>query len=241
MKRNVLFFSFIFLVSSVLFASQALAACAEGKFELLIQTPSGQQKTVCVPEAARQGIENAAEHADTTVIPVECSCWSLQQVKDFAANYDLTCVNDAKGGVTCYKDKALYTIIFSIMPSTDKDNVCVNSLLAEKKIISLEESDACYAIIEPYVKAPYTGCPCWTKEEIAVITTEHPELSCQSTKEGGIVCYINGDITTPVLHTGPYYGGGGPYYCDNSYGKQAIKLVDLTLDNYNSCKASLGF
>ena len=69
MKKLVVF-SVIALALSMFIASVALAECPEGKSEVILVTPSGKIKTICVPDTALPGIENAAEHSPGTIVAV---------------------------------------------------------------------------------------------------------------------------------------------------------------------------
>ena len=55
-------------------AIPVLAACPDGKSEVLLMTPSGITKTICVSDNAIPGIENAAEHNGGFTLEPECPC-----------------------------------------------------------------------------------------------------------------------------------------------------------------------
>ena len=55
-------------------AIPVLAECPEGKSEVLLMTPSGITKTICVSDKAIPGIENAAEQSGAIRIEAACPC-----------------------------------------------------------------------------------------------------------------------------------------------------------------------
>lgn len=62
------------LLMICIFAAQAVAAqCPEGKSEVVVVTPSGVSKNICVAQAAIPGIENAANNEVIEIVPV-CPC-----------------------------------------------------------------------------------------------------------------------------------------------------------------------
>jgi hypothetical protein len=48
--------------------------CPEGRVEVLIETPSGKVKILCMPAAAVDGLENAADHSQGAITPLTCPC-----------------------------------------------------------------------------------------------------------------------------------------------------------------------
>jgi len=62
------------LLMICIFAAQAASAqCPEGKAEVVVVTPSGVSKNICVAQAAIPGIENAANNEVIEIAPV-CPC-----------------------------------------------------------------------------------------------------------------------------------------------------------------------
>jgi hypothetical protein len=154
MKKTSLILTIATCVLSLLMVSAAWAACTEGKQPVNITTPSGKAKTLCIPDAAVQGIENAAEHAGGTIVTANCTCWSQKEIQELIAKYDLSCVYfESKDNIMCYKDSTYSTLWYDLYPYDDKvSDICYNHLYGSNKIISFEESDACYALLEPYIK-----------------------------------------------------------------------------------------
>lgn len=64
---TLLFISF-FLINT------AVAECPDGMAELVIVTPSGISKTICVPDSAIPGLESAADHSPQAIVEAECPC-----------------------------------------------------------------------------------------------------------------------------------------------------------------------
>jgi hypothetical protein len=62
----------------VIGASVASAECPEGKSEMLLITPSGKEKVLCVSDNVVLGIENAAENSAIIVAEPVWPCWSPQ-------------------------------------------------------------------------------------------------------------------------------------------------------------------
>lgn len=66
------------LFLSFLAAGHAIAQCPDGKSEVVVVTPSGLSKTICVSDNALPGIETAAENAVLDVVPPPaCPCLDL--------------------------------------------------------------------------------------------------------------------------------------------------------------------
>jgi hypothetical protein len=71
--KNLLHSAALFVIC-VLTAIPVLAECPEGKSEVILMTPKGVTKTICVSDNAIPGIENAAEHSGSLIIAAECPC-----------------------------------------------------------------------------------------------------------------------------------------------------------------------
>jgi hypothetical protein len=95
------------LLVSVFIAAEVLAECPEGKNPVQLTTPSGKTKTLCIPDAAVQGIENAAEHSGGTIVAATCDCWSQSQINDIDSN--------AKLSLECYS-RDIYCQVGSTCP-----------------------------------------------------------------------------------------------------------------------------
>jgi len=151
------------LALSAFFATEvALAECKAGKVEVVIITPSGKEKTICVSENALAGFENAAEHSETT-FEVACPCFTQEQVEridgyrdDNQSNLTYECTLETNWAMISEVDNdgPLDWMQYAIM---DKEQMRCNYYLEidgeviEENIIyglTTEEADACYIIIE---------------------------------------------------------------------------------------------
>ena len=68
----------------------AIAECPEGKSEVVIVTPNGISKTICVSDDAIPGIENAAEHSAQFAIEPECPCLDMWDGTPYPEGTDVT-------------------------------------------------------------------------------------------------------------------------------------------------------
>lgn len=80
----------------VIFASAAFAQCPDDKEPVNITTPSGITKTLCIPAAAVQGIENAAEHSGGTIVASNCPCFSTEDIEALVALGEPNCSGRAE-------------------------------------------------------------------------------------------------------------------------------------------------
>lgn len=55
--------------------------CPEGKAPVEVTTPSGKSNTICVPNSALPGLENAGENATVTINPIGCPCFSTAEAE----------------------------------------------------------------------------------------------------------------------------------------------------------------
>lgn len=154
MKRKIFVFLLVALVTTVFAASEVLAECPEGKNPVQITTPSGKSKTLCIPDSAVQGIENAAEHSGGTIVASSCPCWTSQDIDDIAtANPDFTCF-ETENYVKCVSDgnhnTFEYDFALKISGETYTDSVCINQVTGIIEYIPMEEVDACKVHLAPY-------------------------------------------------------------------------------------------
>lgn len=164
MLKKVSFICLVLIGFSIVLTGLALAQCPEGKSEVQITTPSGKQKTICIPDAAVPGIENASEHGSGTIIPATCPCWKESELDAYVERfgsivcYDNTsdppyeCLPDSH--IKHYECEAPDKILL-----THLGNICVSSLycaneasMFEQRKISDEEYDACLSLIKKYIK-----------------------------------------------------------------------------------------
>jgi hypothetical protein len=147
----------ISLVAISFGAISAFAECPEGKQPVNITTPSGKTKTLCIPDAAVQGIETAAENSGGTIVAAECPCWTSAEVNDLVANNPgFTCIDNGNS-IKCIYDPINtfnYALGLKIEGSYYDYSICVNQdpdpdVIAE--YITQEEVDACLALVESYI------------------------------------------------------------------------------------------
>jgi hypothetical protein len=142
----------------VFLASTAQAECPEGKSEVLMTTPSGKQKVMCIPDAAVPGLENAADNSPGTIIPTTCPCWSVDDIYSASVKYKaFYCEIDIKallGGYICW-GYAEYDFeeVFSWQQYDTDSYVCHSYWGVPVKMgISSLEAKACFASMEPYLE-----------------------------------------------------------------------------------------
>ena len=154
-----LFFALIALSITGGFA-QAAPVCPEGKSELRISTPSGIQKILCVSDSAINGIESAADHSPTAIVPGTCPCWTQEEFNLLKErNTDMLCANSAIS--QCGSVGDLITLWscnipgFKLLELGDTcgdypSRFCRNnaSIPVIEKLIGYEEYNACLAISE---------------------------------------------------------------------------------------------
>ena len=153
--RGKLVIGLIISLTAISFgAISAFAECPEGKQPVNITTPSGNTKTLCIPDAAVQGIETAAENSGGTFVAAECPCWSSDDVNDLVSNYPgFTCIENVNFVKCVYDpiDTFSYALALKIEGSYYGYSSCINQDLDPDVIaeyISQEEVDACLALVE---------------------------------------------------------------------------------------------
>lgn len=115
------------LLMICIFAAQAVAAqCPEGKSEVVVVTPSGVSKNICVAQAAIPGIENAANNEVIEIVPV-CPCV------------------DVWTGV--YSDDVAVTGTPPILPASLTGKTCDTILHAQWSLVSANPSDGTQPIL----------------------------------------------------------------------------------------------
>ena len=148
------------LFAIAILASPAFAECPEGKNEVLMVTPSGIQKTLCIPNAAIIGIETAADHSAGSIVTTECPCYPAEQIDamyDYG-KYEMIC--STLDGISFDCD------IFYVADGRPAENpdaidiyrdqygnyVCFDQLNKIKvSKVSQEEINACASILDQYV------------------------------------------------------------------------------------------
>lgn len=147
----------IFMV--VAMATSVWAECPQDKEPVEITTPSGITKTLCIPAAAVQGIETAAENSGGTIVASNCPCFSADDIAALdAIGEGLQCGTrtsiDIDGNVTFSSTSCSGTggkVLVSYDPSTV--NRCYFASLGDKysglpsvtidEIINDNEYDTC--------------------------------------------------------------------------------------------------
>jgi hypothetical protein len=170
--------AFIFGVAGLLSAS-ASAQCPEGKSEIVVQTPSGVVKTLCVGDQAVEGLENAADHSEGTIIPASCPCFTQDDVvATLDANADFLCPlapgttsSGADCSITqCFDSDATFFLLFLAVEGPEErgncnlpvggsfgaTNGCGNSS-GNMFPLTAEEGDACRALLEPFAGLDSAG------------------------------------------------------------------------------------
>ena len=81
------------------------AECSNGKSEILVFTPNGQQKFLCVPDKALKGIENAADHSSGLITAEPMKCGGIAAIQ---CPVGYACIDDSRdncdpnaGGADC--------------------------------------------------------------------------------------------------------------------------------------------
>jgi len=147
-------------------ASVALAECPEDKQPVDITTPSGITKTLCIPAAAVQGIENAAENSGGTIVASSCPCFTAEDLETYDALGDFKCTTTGKydaDGTAIYENHFCTTIInyskalVQAIYDVSTVNSCMFSFSGDKytglppvkvnEVISDSEYDTCVDII----------------------------------------------------------------------------------------------
>lgn len=140
------------------------AGCPEGKFEVIMTTPSGNQKTMCVSNNAVQGIENAAEHSESILIPIDCDCWTRDDINALSANPSFYCEwkvptepslclppGCPQKTLYCYSDSQKFADL--IMKTYDgSSSQCTNVKINVTATVKPDIEEACMSLLEGYIK-----------------------------------------------------------------------------------------
>jgi hypothetical protein len=140
-----------------------VAQCSAGKSELVMTTPSGKTRIMCVPDQAIGGIENAADHSAGEIIAT-CPCWNAEEVQKFAST-GMRC--DFYEGTTEYRCWNDYTVLGFVLDGRTEAPYCANRITdVAVKPISALELDACRALLDAGAGAK---CPCWSASELEML------------------------------------------------------------------------
>ena len=148
-KKTVL--SIIVLVVLAMIAQAAQAICPEGKSGVLVVTPSGTEKTLCIPGLAIVGIENAAQNsAGAIVTGIQCPCWSSAELEEIAATDPGFYCSVSKGEKRCWLDDGNGYADLSLVMNGEGAG-CVNSLTGNKLVgLNYATYDECSLLISAY-------------------------------------------------------------------------------------------
>jgi len=143
--------SIIVLVALAMIAQAAQAICPEGKSEVLVVTPSGTEKTLCVPALAIAGIENAAQNSTGAIVAgIQCPCWSPAELEEIAATDPGFYCSVSKGEKQCWLDDGNGYADLSLVMNGEGAG-CVNSLTGNKLTgLTHETYDECVLLISAY-------------------------------------------------------------------------------------------
>jgi hypothetical protein len=148
MMKKIFCLVIIGLLCTVMFSATAWAACPEGKSEVILYLPNGMEKTMCIPDQALPGLQNAAENSDGTIVPSSCPCWNEK---------DIIYYEDNKMLVACsYEDGTAYCINYDKKVILEaQPNHCANYVTeVDSKLISKEQWTACYSLLPLDEKPP---------------------------------------------------------------------------------------
>jgi hypothetical protein len=153
-KKTVL--SIIVLVALAMIAQAAQAICPESKSEVLVVTPSGTEKTLCIPALAINGIENAAQNSVGAIFAgIQCPCWSPAELEEIAATDPGFYCSVSKGEKQCWLDDGNGYADLSLVMN-GKGAECENSLTGNKITgLNYATYDECVLLISAY-DADYT-------------------------------------------------------------------------------------
>ena len=148
-KKTVL--SIIILVALAMIAQAAQAICPEGKSEVLVVTPTGTEKTLCVPALAIDGIENAAQNsAGAIVAGIQCPCWSPTELEEIAATDPGFYCSVSKKEKQCWLDDGNGYADLSLVMGGEGAG-CVNNLTGNKlNGLTHETFDECSLLLSAY-------------------------------------------------------------------------------------------
>jgi hypothetical protein len=145
-----------FLLSATV-SFPSLSECPPGKAPITLQTPSGKIKTLCVPDKAVQGIENASDNSAGTILPATCpaECWSAEELSILDTKYE--------GGITCKLEDPNVQFcstfdtseLLSLQYIDYLDLFVCYSATGTKTVLgtreeAIYEAEACVALLEPY-------------------------------------------------------------------------------------------
>lgn len=148
-KKTVL--SIIVLVALAMIAQAAQAICPESKSEVLVVTPSGTEKTLCIPALAINGIENAAQNSVGAIVAgIQCPCWSPAELEEIAATDPGFYCSVSKEEKQCWLDDGNGYADLSLVMNGEGAG-CVNSLTGNKLTgLTYETYAECVQLISAY-------------------------------------------------------------------------------------------
>lgn len=146
MKKKTLIYNVFVLVLSMCFYSTSFGECPEGKSEIQLITPSGIQKSICVPDEAIPGIENAAENSEGTIIPSSCPCWNADDISYYETQRVIDFCTYSDGLLECLGPYGKPIL------EAYKVKYCKNYVTEVELPIVDEEWNACTALVDKLLK-----------------------------------------------------------------------------------------
>ena len=158
MNKISIIISLILFCIIAFFSNLSFAECPDGKTEVYIVTPSGKEKIICVSDNAIPGIENAADHSATTIVPAACPCWTEKDLEYTQSFDEYFYCDEFTDIIICLewcpdyycKTETEKTFVLGSVPG-DKGLICQNKDVSLKAIpITQEQYDACLLTMKPY-------------------------------------------------------------------------------------------
>lgn len=147
MKKKTIICSVVVLVLFMFFYSASFGECPKGKSEIQLITPSGIQKSICIPDEALPGLENAADHSDGTIIPSSCPCWNADDIAYYESAGRLAYCTYVSPLLQCFtSDEAV------LLEASKGEYYCENFLTSEFFKIDVDEWNACSGLVEKYLR-----------------------------------------------------------------------------------------
>ena len=138
------------------------AECPKDKYPINVTTPSGIQKVLCVPAAAVDGLENAADHSAGTIVSAVCDCITPEELAVITQKYGFSCVSTIDKFGYVVRVECDTDIPYS-GTRTNTHIILYNGLHAQYECkdyffsdddfgFSADVFDACVALLAPYTK-----------------------------------------------------------------------------------------
>ncbi len=142
--KNIFLIILVSILCTSLVSTFALAGgCPEGKAEVSVNLPNGTQKIICMPDNALQGLANAADHSDSTIVPSPCPCWTQDDIRYYLENKMISkCWYDTTTSILeCIDYNGLVVL------EAKKIEYCVNYVTKTQAQITSDQWNACALLI----------------------------------------------------------------------------------------------